>query len=417
MKQPRETDNFFIIFVLVAIIQTVSSNQNLHATFTTTIDIDSTNDGDKVTKLAWLQPLNTTTSIDQDSTTYLPDSTSVQVKEILDSSETNVLSRYARPPYQYTEYTKEDDDPEEPPEDHAIPYSEHEEAKNVPTKPRYVGPGIWAKPPPEKNIPLDFVPTKLHAQVRGVHTVKRLPQHEAYESAETDEERRNAPRLREVVTNTKVNTVYTEEGYEDSAYDHGGHIRDADFHEGFARKLHNQKKNGYDKKKRGKSRNLIPDEFEEHEEDYRDHLQENRKFEETDEEDNLVGYDRNSWEESEIDPKFVAEFNIHKLEEDIEKNAEETEKSSEMYQNAQESKIRNDIKFDSSELEKSHVKNNLKHENKPINIKRNPNYKIGKTILQVKKRSIRVNWNKRKSILRQQCFHPKEQICLMMKRH
>ncbi len=72
--------------------------------------------------------------------------------------------------------------------------------------------------------------------------MKRLPQQQAVESAETDEEKRNAPRLREIVTNTKVNTVYTEEGYEDSAYDHGGHIRDADFHEGFARKLHDHKK-------------------------------------------------------------------------------------------------------------------------------------------------------------------------------
>ncbi|EFN60258.1 hypothetical protein EAG_04337, partial [Camponotus floridanus] len=50
-----------------------------------------------------------------------------------------------------------------------------------------------------------------------------------------------ALRLREVVTNSKVNTVYTEEGYEDSAYDHAGHVRDADFHEGFARKLHDRK--------------------------------------------------------------------------------------------------------------------------------------------------------------------------------
>lgn len=269
-----------MIFILtIASIQTASS-QNLHA-FTTTIAIGST-DGDKVTDRVWLQPLNTTTSTYQDSTTYLPTSTSVQAEETLDSSETNVLNRYTRP-FQHNDHTREDDDPDEPP-DHVIPYSEHEEARDVPTQPKYVAPGIWAKPPSDKNVSLDFVPTKLHAQVRGSHTVKKLPQRQAIESAGTDEERRNAPRLKEIVTNSKVNTVYTEEGYEDSAYDHAGHIRDADFHEGFAHKLHDRKKSGQnsssDKKKKEKNKNLVPDEFKEYEEDYQDHLQENRKFKE-----------------------------------------------------------------------------------------------------------------------------------------
>ncbi|XP_071647052.1 uncharacterized protein [Temnothorax longispinosus] len=371
MEQQRETYNLIVIFLLtiVSIHGVSSSSQNLYA-ITTTIDIGS--DVDNVTDHSGLQPLNTTTSIYQDSTTYLPISTSVQAEEILDSSETNFLNRFARPSYQYNEHTDDNDSEESP--DHLIPYSEHEEARDVPTQPKYVAPGIWAKPPPEKGIPLDFVPTKLHAQVRGSHVVKRLPQQQAIESAETDEERRNAARLKEVVTNSKVNTVYTEEGYEDSAYDHAGHVRDADFHEGYARKLHDRKKSGEnsssDKKNEGKNKNLVPDEFEEYEEDYEDHLQENRKFEGTDDKDNLIGHDRNSLEGSEIDPKFVAENNIQKLEEDIEKDAEEAERSSKIYQNAQESKLRNDIKVDSSELEKSQVKDNLEHENKAVKTKK-----------------------------------------------
>ncbi|KYN32540.1 hypothetical protein ALC56_13398 [Trachymyrmex septentrionalis] len=379
MEQQRETYNLVIIFVLtIASIHPVSSlSQNINITKT---NIDCT-DGDKVTNHTWLQPLNTTTTIYQDFTTYLPTSTSVEVKEILDSSETkNVLNRYTSPFYQHNEYTKKDDDPEEPP-NYPIPYSEHEEARDVPTKPKYVAPGIWAKPPLEKNITLDFVPTRLHAQVRGSHTVKRLPQQQAVESAETDEEKRNAPRLREVVTNTKVNTVYTEEGYEDSAYDHGGHIRDADFHEGFARKLHDRKKSKQNslngKKKKEKNMNLVPDEFKEYEEDYQDHLQESRKFEEADDEDNLIGYGRNSWVESEIDPKFIAKNNIQKLEEDIEKDAEEAERSSKVYQNAQESKLRDNIKVDSSELEnEDHVEDNVKYENKSTKAKKKKKSKL-----------------------------------------
>ncbi|XP_039306549.1 uncharacterized protein LOC120358057 [Solenopsis invicta] len=372
MEQQRDIYNPIMIFILtiVSIHIASSSSQNLHIV-TTTIDIGST-DGDKITDRAWLHPLNTTTSSTyQDFTTDLPTSTSAEAEEILDSSETIVLNRYARP-FQHNGYGRQElDKPDEPP-DHVIPYSEHEEARDVPTQPKYVGPGTWAKPPPDKNISLDFVPTKLHAQVRGKHTVKRLPQREAIDSAETNEEKRNAARLREVVTNSKVNTVYTEEGYEDSAYDHAGHIRDADFHEGFARKLHDRMKKG-ENSLSDQKKNLEPDGFKEYEEDYQDHLQENRKFE-TDDGGNLIEFGRGSWEESETDPKFVAENNIQKLEEDIEKDAEEAEKSAKIYENEQESKVRNDIKTDSSELEESH--DNLKHKNKFIKTKKKKKSKL-----------------------------------------
>lgn len=119
------------------------------------------------------------------------------------------------------------------PPDHVIPYTEHENPPEPPTKPKYIGPGEWAKPPADKKIPLDFVPTRLYAQVRKTDTVKRVPRQEALDQAETDEEKENAGRLKEVVSKHKINTVYTEEGYEDAAYDHGGHARDTDFQENY----------------------------------------------------------------------------------------------------------------------------------------------------------------------------------------
>lgn len=328
MEQRRKVPNL-IIAILLTIVSNhpVLSSQNLHTV--TTIDVDF--DSDQST----------------DSTTYLPiwTSTKAQTEEILEPAETNTLNRYAEPSRRHEEYNERDDEPEEEPPDHAIPYSEHEEARNVSTRPKYVSPGIWAKPPPEKNISLDFVPTKLHAQVRGVRTVKRLPRREAIKSAKTDEEKRNAPRLREVVTNSKVNTVYTEEGYEDSAYDHAGHIRDADFHEGFARKLHDRKNNklnsSSNEKKKERHGKLAPNEFEKYEEDYQDNFKSGKA---SDDENNLTGYGGKIWEGSEIDSKLVAENGIRELEEDIEEDAEETERNSKSYQNAQESKHRNDVK-------------------------------------------------------------------------
>ncbi|CAB0034941.1 unnamed protein product [Trichogramma brassicae] len=128
-------------------------------------------------------------------------------------------------------------EPDSGPPDHVIPYTEHENPREPATRPNYTAPGAWARPAPDKNISLDFVPSKLYAQVRGTSTVQRLPREDAIKSAETSEEKENAARLREVVKITKANTVYSEEGYEDAAYDHAGQIRDADFHEGYAKKL------------------------------------------------------------------------------------------------------------------------------------------------------------------------------------
>ncbi|XP_063972844.1 uncharacterized protein LOC135160338 [Diachasmimorpha longicaudata] len=128
------------------------------------------------------------------------------------------------------------------PMDHEIPYSEHEDPPEPATRPKYEAPGQWARPTADKNITLDFIPSTVYAQIRATHTVKRVPRHHALLDASTDEERENAGRLKEVVTNKKVNTIYTEEGYEDAAYDHGGHQRNADFQEGYDKNLEKEGK-------------------------------------------------------------------------------------------------------------------------------------------------------------------------------
>ncbi|KAL2733761.1 hypothetical protein V1478_003459 [Vespula squamosa] len=214
--------------------------------------------------------------------------------------------------------------------DHKIPYSEHENSKkDVPTKPKYLAPGDWAKPSKEKNISIDFVPTKIYAQVRETHTVKRAPREEAIEEADTDEEKLNALRLREVVKNSKVNTVYTEEGYEDSAYDHAGHIRDADFHEDFNRNLRNRLK-----EKHGEER-TISDELTNREDNHNER-------DENDEENS-----RENYLESNLNPKSIVRNEIEVLEEDLERESEEAEDNS-------------DIRlFDSKKLKKSRANNEI----------------------------------------------------------
>ncbi|VEN52650.1 unnamed protein product [Callosobruchus maculatus] len=77
-----------------------------------------------------------------------------------------------------------------------------------------------------------FVPVRLYAQVRHSEDEKHLPR-----SAADDE------RLKELVKDSKIHTVYTEEGYEDDAYDHAGHEKNAETGEAFeeAGKLHDRK--------------------------------------------------------------------------------------------------------------------------------------------------------------------------------
>ncbi|XP_054263407.1 uncharacterized protein LOC128986861 [Macrosteles quadrilineatus] len=101
--------------------------------------------------------------------------------------------------------------------------SDREKPRKVPTRLRYPGGGLWAKPPPESGIDLGFVPQKVYTQTRKHNVVKHLPREAALQAASTAEEVINAPRLREVVSHKKVQEVYEEEGYEDSGYDHGGY--------------------------------------------------------------------------------------------------------------------------------------------------------------------------------------------------
>ncbi|KAK5641308.1 hypothetical protein RI129_009855 [Pyrocoelia pectoralis] len=67
---------------------------------------------------------------------------------------------------------------------------------------------------------IDFVPSQLLSQVRRVDTEEHLPPVE------------DEPRLREIIKDSKVHVMYTEEGYEDIGYDHAGEERNAEENEG-----------------------------------------------------------------------------------------------------------------------------------------------------------------------------------------
>lgn len=187
-------------------------------------------------------------------------------------------------------------------EDEKAPISDHEIPNEIPTRPIYPGEGQWAKPgkkhrpfvstqkysnleeddddeeKPEgydiyesskeiydkqkqvfndgiNNVPLqpnqsfeendeneennsnekqrnpdDFVPTKTYAQIRKTDNVQYLPL------------KQDEPRLKEEISDSKIQTVYTEEGYEDLAYDHAGHEKSAETDEGDFHELKKHKK-------------------------------------------------------------------------------------------------------------------------------------------------------------------------------
>lgn len=234
------------------------------------------------------------------------------------------------------------DDVEGAPPDHVVPYSPHEDPEEPSTKPKYTKPGDWAKPSSAIEKPVDFVPTKLYAQVRETHTVKRLPREEALKAAETAEEIRAAPRLREVVSKSKSNTVYTEEGYEDAAYDHAGHVRDADFHEGYASKLDDQRRNkkGEETSARTSDKEDIKldesdsaEELNDYEDEYRNNAESSSRIEKTspkritesDEYEKLKDLLKNS----DTDPKQATLNGIEKLEADLSREYVEAEDNTE----------------------------------------------------------------------------------------
>jgi len=83
--------------------------------------------------------------------------------------------------------------------------SDHEMAKDVPTKVRIVG--DLATPPPAANLHLGFVPRQTYVQVRRSDKELHLPRRAALADAETAEDLLNAPRLREVVSHKKTQEV------------------------------------------------------------------------------------------------------------------------------------------------------------------------------------------------------------------
>ena len=253
----------------------------------------------------------------------------VSQKDPLQSSETVVRNRLKNPSDDESEdssssssSSEEEEEPEGPP-DHVIPYSDHEESRNVPTKPKYVAPGDWAKVAKDKKIDVEFVPRKVYAQVRKIDTYRKLPRKKAIENAESDEEKANAARLREVVRNTKVNTVYTEEGYEDSAYDHAGHVRDANFKEGYDKKLHDQ----LDVKRKSENEDDYDDE---NDEESKRNTKKSGKVRSEEIQDNSDRYETSTKINGFVDPKFVAEKGREKLQKDVEREAEELEKGIEI---------------------------------------------------------------------------------------
>lgn len=83
--------------------------------------------------------------------------------------------------------------------------SDHETAKDVPTKVRIVG--DLATPPPAANVDLGFVPRQTYVQVRRSDKELHLPRRAALADAQTAEDLLNAPRLREVVSHKKTQEV------------------------------------------------------------------------------------------------------------------------------------------------------------------------------------------------------------------
>ncbi|KAK9687637.1 hypothetical protein QE152_g36119 [Popillia japonica] len=79
----------------------------------------------------------------------------------------------------------------------------------------------------EKAASQDFEPYRTYAQVRKTITKKRLPKKKKTEKR-LPKKKKTDPRLRESIKDSKIHTVYSEEGYQDSAYDHGDQEKQAE---------------------------------------------------------------------------------------------------------------------------------------------------------------------------------------------
>ncbi|KAG8034559.1 hypothetical protein G9C98_007635 [Cotesia typhae] len=216
----------------------------------------------------------------------------------------------------------------EPP-DHIIPHTSHE---HVP-EPKYV-PGNWLKPL-KNRTKLDFTPQRLYSQVRRSSSVKKVPRKEALRRAQTDIEKEEVARLKESVSDKKINTFYTEEGFEDAAYDHAGHIRDADFKENYEQDQGKHRVKGLELK--GESKDS--DSEEEPRKNFYNSWQESGERTRT--RDRFDDYDRNRGRYDKIiyprknsggfgvSPRLIVENEIDLLEKDIKREEKETEKGAE----------------------------------------------------------------------------------------
>lgn len=110
----------------------------------------------------------------------------------------------------YPPHSQSQDLDEQDEENHV---SEHEFPREVPTRVRYPGSGMWAKPKPGTGIDLGFVPKKVYTQTRKYNTVTHLPQEAALVDASTQEEILNAPRLREAISHKKIQEVRINKSY------------------------------------------------------------------------------------------------------------------------------------------------------------------------------------------------------------
>ncbi|XP_071052257.1 trichohyalin-like [Onthophagus taurus] len=78
--------------------------------------------------------------------------------------------------------------------------------------------------------PQDFIPYRTYSQVRRSDVERRIPKKGRSSSKRNSKKskKKKDKRLKEIQKNSKAHTVYTEEGYEDSAYDHGGSEKKGD---------------------------------------------------------------------------------------------------------------------------------------------------------------------------------------------
>lgn len=200
----------------------------------------------------------------------------------------------------------------------------------------------------------EFVPIKNYAQVRKTETYKHLPRSAAVDDAENFDEIRNAPRLREAVKSTKAQTVYSEEGYEDTAYDHAGEQKHASENEGHGGYLNEHELSG------GKYK--TPSESAKYEDGggsaYRDQIIHAEKWKD-DNKDNEKHTDEEDYSENE---------NEHSIEAD---GVENPSVEDESYRNKRENDMNNDTSTD---------KLNLSTTNATISShdidKRNANFKV-----------------------------------------